>query len=77
MCPRRRGRPVNFEVPRIEKPHDLVSAQAALVEPVTSGELTPQEGSDVANIMEKHRHAIETTDLEARIVALEKGVGLP
>ena len=76
MYPRRKGRPVNFEVPRIEKPKDLVAAQAAVVEAVACGDLTPQEGSDVANVMEKHRLAIETADHEPRITALEHSRGL-
>ncbi len=76
MCPRPKGRAVNIEVPRIEKPIDLVAAQAAVVEAVASGGITPEEGAHVANVMEKHRLAIETASHEPRLTALEEKRGL-
>ncbi len=71
---RRRGRPVEFELPPLEKPADLVQAQAALVAAVSRGELTPQEAGDVSALLENQRRAIETHQLEDRIRTLEDGV---
>ena len=34
---------------------------------VSAGDLSPEEGQAVASIMEMHRRAIETADLERRI----------
>jgi hypothetical protein len=38
---------------------------------VATGELTPGEGTALAGIVEQHRKAIETQELEQRIAALE------
>ena len=37
------------------------------------GEVTPDEGSAVANVLEVKRRSIETANLEGRIQALEEG----
>ncbi len=77
LWPQRKGAPVNFTLPRMEKPQDLVTAQAALIEAMGEGALTPEEGASVSAVLKAHRAAIETTNLEARIVALEKEVAGP
>ncbi len=69
---RRGGRPVTFELPPIETAVDLVKAVGSVATAVASGELTPEEGNAVAAILEVKRKAIETTDLETRITALEQ-----
>ena len=71
VWPRRRGQPVEFELPPLEKPADLVQAHAALVTAVSRGELTPGEASEVSALLENQRRAIETHLLEERIAALE------
>jgi hypothetical protein len=69
---RRGGRPVAFELPPIETAADLVKAVGKVATAVGGGELTPEEGGAVAAILEVKRKAIETTDLETRITALEQ-----
>ncbi len=68
---RRGGRPVAFELPPIETAADIVKAVGSVATAVAGGELTPEEGGAVAAILEVKRKAIETTDLETRITALE------
>lgn len=68
---RRGGRPVAFELPSIETAADIVRAVGNVATAVAGGELTPEEGGAVAAILEVKRKAIETTDLENRIAALE------
>jgi hypothetical protein len=38
------------------------------------GEITPDDASDISGVLEARRRAIETVELEARIVSLEKGL---
>jgi hypothetical protein len=72
VWPARKGRPVSVELPAIETPADVVSALGLVANAVGAGELTPEEGASVAAVLEIKRKAIETSDLEARITALEK-----
>lgn len=69
---RRGGRPVTFELPSIETAADIVKAVGSVATAVAGGEITPEEGNAVAAILEVKRKAIETTDLETRIKALEQ-----
>jgi len=39
--------------------------------PLTIGDLTPTEGAYVMNLIETYRRTLETTELEARLAALE------
>jgi hypothetical protein len=71
VAPVRKGRPVVFDLPPVETAADVLAALGAVVQAVAAGELTPDEGATVAGLLDVQRRAIETTDLEARIAALE------
>lgn len=71
VCPIRRGRPIQIDLPRIDSTADLLDAQGRVVAAVAAGDLTPEEGSALADILEAKRRAIETMELETRISALE------
>ena len=70
--PARRGRPVSVDLPPIETAADLVKALGVVASAVAGGELSPEEGDAVASILDAKRRAIETTDVLARIEALER-----
>lgn len=72
IAPLRRGRPVRFELPVMEDSGDLVKSLGGVLRAVASGDLTPDEGSTVAGIMNAKRLAIETVEIEQRLVALER-----
>ena len=74
--PRRRGRPLQLELPAIDKPADLIRAHAALVAAMSRGELTPSEAAEVSALLNHQRLAFETADLEVRLTALEEKHGL-
>jgi len=57
--------------PWIKESEGVAEAQAAVVQAVADGELTPEEGSTITGILEARRKAIETQDHEGRISALE------
>lgn len=69
--PPRKSRTVNLALPVVEKIDDVAAALAAVVEAVAAGEVTPDEGNAVANLLELRRKAIETTELQKRIEVLE------
>jgi hypothetical protein len=69
--PRRRGRPVHLDLPSVADTGGLVVAQAAVVAAMAKGEISPEEASAVAGVLETQRRAIETNDHELRIQELE------
>ena len=71
LLPARRDRPVSFELPKIETAADATKATGAILSAVASGEVTPVEAESVSKIVEAHLKALETSEFEARLSALE------
>lgn len=72
ICPPRKERFIHVGLPRVESSSDTVKAITTVLEAVSVGEITPGEGQKFATLIEGQRRALETEELEARIVALEK-----
>jgi hypothetical protein len=72
IAPARKGRPVEFDLPTIGAPEDLIPTIEAVVSAMAAGELSPDEASAVAAVIEVQRRTIETVDIERRIAALEQ-----
>ena len=75
ILPAQRGRTVEFDIPTLRAPADIVSAAAGLVAAAGAGEVTADEALTVARVLEVHRRAIETQELEERLTALEQAFG--
>jgi hypothetical protein len=73
IAPPRKDSPVRFDMPPMESAASASAAMGAILASVASGDLTPGEGSAIAGLVEGYRKALETTEFEARIAALEKG----
>ena len=73
IAPPRKDGPVAFDLPRMETARDAAKAVAEVLEAVASGDLTPTEGAHVMKLVETYRRTLETTELEARVAALEGG----
>lgn len=71
ILPARKDHPVIFDLPDIHDVQGVTDAQAALVQAVSVGDLTPHEAQQVAALLEQLRKAIETTELLERIEKLE------
>jgi len=69
--PVRKDVPIQFELPVIKNAGEAAKAAAAVLRAVSEGEITPLEGAAVMGLVENFRKALETSELEARIVALE------
>jgi hypothetical protein len=72
VWPVRKGSPIVLPLPPIKTAADVVAALGAVADAVAAGGITPDEGQAVAGVLEVKRKAIETTDLEARVAALEQ-----
>jgi hypothetical protein len=76
VVPVRRGRPVQFALPPIKTPGDVVAALAAITAAVSAGRLTTDEAVAVAGVVELQRHAIKAVEHESRLAAIEERLGL-
>jgi len=72
IYPPRKSRPIEIELPKVETAEDVQSAQAAVIEAMAGGEITPDEASTIAGVLENKRRAIETVELENRLTELEQ-----
>ncbi len=65
-------KPIRFKLPEVSDLESCARAQAETLAAVASGELLPSEGETLSRLIENRRRAIETTELEQRIAALEE-----
>lgn len=72
LAPPRKDTPVRFDLPAMQGAESAASAMGAILASVASGDLTPSEASGLAGLVEAYRKALETTELEARLKALEE-----
>jgi hypothetical protein len=72
IAPPCRGRPVRLDLPPIVCAADLVRALAAVADAMARGVLSAEEAQAAATVLEHHRKAVETLDLERRITAIEE-----
>ncbi len=75
IVPARKDTPVSFEVPEMRTAADASVALGAVLKAVAAGELTPGEGAQIADLIEKFRRTLETEDLEARLASMEDALG--
>jgi hypothetical protein len=71
IAPPRKDIPVQFQLPRMKTAHDAAEGAGAVLGAVAVGELTPTEGTVVMALVDAFRRTLETTELEARLAALE------
>jgi len=67
----RRARPVHLDLPPIAEPADIAAAMAAVTAAVAGGVITPGEGAEVAKVVDTYVRAIEASDFDRRLKALE------
>jgi hypothetical protein len=72
ICPARKSRPINIDLPSVDTGEGVSQAQAVVVQAVGEGEITPDEGQVLSSILEARRKSIETADHEARLSKLEE-----
>jgi hypothetical protein len=72
IVPVRKDRPVIFQLPKLERAEDAVKASAAIVEAVSSGDLTPAEAAELTKVVEGYARAVEANEFDARLTKLEQ-----
>ena len=63
---------LSLSLPPIKAAVDVVVALGAVADAMAAGELTPEEASAAAGVLEAHRRAVETLNLEERLRRLEQ-----
>ena len=71
LLPNKKDGPVKIRLPTISTSADLPKITAAILKAVSTGKLTPIEGTALSQIIDKHRAAIELNQFEARLTELE------
>ncbi len=71
ILPPRRDRPIDFKLSPISTAAEACVAVSEIVEAVSSGDLTPTEATAITGLVDAFVKALETRDLEARVLALE------
>ncbi len=72
LAPVPRGRPVELDLAEGSAAGDVLASLTATVRAMAEGTLSPLEASDVAQVVELQRRAIETEDLARRLARLEE-----
>jgi hypothetical protein len=72
VAPLPRNRPVQFSMPPIETAADLGAALGAILRAASDGEMSPDEATAFASLVESRRRQIEMLELEARVSSLEQ-----
>ena len=71
IAPPRKDSSVTFPLPRMAIARDAAEAAGAVLQAVSAGDLTPTEGAVVMGLVDSFRRTLETSELEARVAALE------
>jgi hypothetical protein len=71
IAPPRRGRPVHFNLPEISDAASILSAQAALLRAVVTGEMTPEEAEPISAMLGAYLTVVEAVDIERHLSELE------
>ena len=72
ILPTIKSRPIEIDLPPVKTAQDIQAAQGAVIAAMAKGEITPDDAGTIAGVLEARRRAIETVELEARMVALEE-----
>jgi len=71
LVPPRRDAPIAFTLPAMQSAVDAAMAAGAVLQATAAGDLTPTEGAAMMGLVDAFRKALETSELETRLAALE------
>ena len=74
LIPRAKDETINLvlQTDDLTKPESLLNINSLVINAVSSGKVTPEEGKTISGIIEAQRKLFETVNLESRINALER-----
>ena len=76
IAPRKRDRPVDFELPPLRSAADATAALGAITTAVSAGDLTPSEAANLFKLVDGFTRTLEATVFEERVARLERAVGI-
>jgi hypothetical protein len=71
LLPKRSGRPLDLQLPRINDIHDVKAAMAAVTRALNNGDVTAEEAANLVRWFEGYAKIITSDDLVVRLEALE------
>jgi hypothetical protein len=71
LFPKRSGRPLDLQLPRINSVHDVKAAMAVVTRAVNNGDVTAEEAAHLVHWFEAYTKIITTHDIVVRLEALE------
>ena len=74
LLPKRSGRPIELQLPKIKSASDVPVAMAAVAAAVCSGSITPDEASRLVHLLERYSNAIIASEFAVRLQNLEAQV---
>jgi hypothetical protein len=72
LLPVRADQSISIPIPKVESASDGAVAQTAIVEAVARGEITPNDGLTLSQMIATTVHAVIDAEFERRLAALEK-----
>jgi hypothetical protein len=72
LAPPRKDRSISFDMPAIETAEDLPRATRAIMDAVSVGDITPSEAAELGKLVDAHVRALEVSDVNKRLAALEE-----
>ena len=72
ILPPRKDRPVSLSLPQLGTVTDAPAATAAIVAAVAAADITVTEGSEFARLVDTYVRAVEASDLDKRLRAIEE-----
>ena len=76
IFPRPRGRPVAFDLPPMTTGADAVAAMGAVVQAIGEGDVSAEEGAELAKVVAGFSHTVTTAVLEERMDLIDKRLEL-
>jgi hypothetical protein len=76
LVPAARRRSVTLELPATLTPADVARALSETLQALARGEVTPDEASSIASVLDAQRRAIESAELADRLHKVEEALGL-
>ena len=71
IAPAPKDQPVSFSLPKMHNALDASEAAGSVLTAVSEGEMTPIEATRVMGLIDSYRRALELTEIEERLRALE------
>lgn len=72
IYPVRKGSPIEIDIPMINNAEDIPIAISAIIQSVSTANISPEEGEVIMKLFDAERRAFETDELAKKIKSLEE-----